>query len=102
MSDAKQISVETGDGVTRLVIRDRVTISQATELQEAALRVAAEPCDAVLDCSELTHLDSAAVQVLVALRNEFADSSTSMVIQGLDPVLQKYLEGTGLWARLVN
>jgi anti-anti-sigma factor len=96
------INVALGETESILAVYDRITVRLATELQEAALQVAAQPNDAVLDCTGLTHLDTAAIQVLIALRSEFASSSTEMRIHGLDEAVQTSMEASGLWARLVG
>lgn len=57
----------TSAGGKRVVLRGRVTVVDAAEFHRLAVGVAADATPVVVDCTAATHLDAAAVQVILAL-----------------------------------
>lgn len=77
---ANSIQVEAGDGVRRLVLAGPVGLEQTADLHHAALEIAAAGGDLEIDWCGATHLGSAPLQVLLALREELAAQGCSLAV----------------------
>ena len=76
-----EITVVESDGTAQLCLKGHVTAQSAGELHQAALRVADRPV--VVRCGEVERLDAAALQVLLALRNEARRHGRPFAVEGM-------------------
>jgi anti-anti-sigma factor len=79
-----------------------VTISQAASLRDALLaRLAQAPRTLTLDMSEVTEVDSAGAQLLLATRTALSRAGGRLVIEPVSPTVRHGLALVGL-AHLLN
>lgn len=87
-------------GPTTLRVCGRATVAHAGELHQAALASFAATGDVTIDCDAVTHLDSAAGQVLLSLAREVTRAGRRVLVRnatgqvrgvvrlmGIDPTL---------------
>ena len=97
-SSALPVSVEddpTGTGGKRVVLRGRVTVADAAEFKRAAVAVAAGYGPVTVDCKAATHLDAAAVQMVIALGRAVEEGGRRCVVEAGEASALFRLAGLG-------
>lgn len=80
--------VDYDGGRARLALFGRVTVAHARELHAAAVALAAGAGDVTLDCRDAEYLDTAAVQVLIALRRDMERAGRGCEVAGESAALR--------------
>jgi anti-anti-sigma factor len=86
---------ETADG-PRLVLRGQMNLCTAAELHREALACLARRADVTVDCAQAEHLDTAALQVLLALKEALREAGKLLRLTGACESIQNYLRLAGL------
>jgi len=68
-------------GGKRVVLRGRVTVADAAEFKRVAVALAGGNSPVTVDCTSATHLDAAAVQVVIALGRAVEESGRRCVVE---------------------
>jgi anti-anti-sigma factor len=83
-----------------LRIRGTVDVSVAQELLEAARGASLSTTPISVDCTELERLDTATVQILVALCRKQQARGASVRLKGVSPAVRAFLELLGATSAL--
>ena len=90
-------SIERDEGrPLRLVLRGDVNIYAAALLHELALTLLQEQEDVVVSCEELACVDASALQVLLALAQDFRSRGRSVRLAGVSAELEGLLQLAGV------
>ena len=79
----------------RLQLAGLVGFAHAVDLRDRAVALASGGGDVVVDCAGVTHLDTGAVQVLLALRIAVEEQGLRFAMEGLPAELAERLTGWG-------
>jgi anti-anti-sigma factor len=79
-----------------LVLRGDLTIYQAGQLYEAALALLEQEADVVVSCREVVQIDTAILQILLALQRELQSRGRSLQLAGVSVELGHLLELAGM------
>lgn len=88
--------VVVGEGRVRLLLTGEVGIGTAPRLRRAALAAVGRGAEVEIDCGRATRLDGAALQVLLALRQEQADRGLGFRLIGADGPVREAAAAAGL------
>jgi anti-anti-sigma regulatory factor len=86
--DAQQLS--------RMTIGDAPALSDAGNVREAALAALAAGGDVDVDCTGVTHLHGAVMQVLLCLRCELERGGRRLVLSNVPANVQRFMDLAGL------
>ena len=99
--DLTPVSIERRDGESlALVLSGDVDIYCAAALRESAETLLQEQADIVVACEGLSHLDTSALQVLLALRRELNLRGRSLRLSGVSSAVAGILQLAGVDAAL--
>jgi anti-anti-sigma regulatory factor len=98
MTDAPFIVVDDADrpGSSRLLLRGRIRIADATGLHRAALDLAARGGNVAVDCGGAEYLDPAAIQVVLGLGRELTGRGRRCDVTGVTGPLAEEFRLAGL------
>jgi anti-anti-sigma factor len=85
-----------------LVLRDDVDIYCAGPLHESADALLQEQEDVVVSCEALSHLDTSALQILLALREELQTRGRSLRLAGISADVETLLRLAGVRSLLLS
>jgi anti-sigma B factor antagonist len=97
-----QVSTEVRDGVGFIAVVGEVDGSTSAELRDAFLAVLGDGArDLVIDCAELTFIDSSGLGALITANRAASLQFGSVTIRNPSAMVLRLLEITGLDSRLV-
>lgn len=88
---SEEIRIVTVGDRRHLVLTGHVGILHAEELLATARAIETEGCDVVVSGEALEHLDTAALQILLALRTALVSRGRTLLVQGLPESVRHYL-----------
>ncbi len=89
------VNAEEGRPLT-LILRGDLTIYQADPLHETAMALLQSEADVVVSCGEVVQLDTAILQILLALQRELQSRGKNFRLEGLSVGLRELLELAGV------
>lgn len=95
-----EIARGAGAGGARLRLQGTINLFHAAALHAAALEVLAGHGDVRVECAEVEHLDSSALQVLLALAAALRAEGRALRLQDVPAGVQRYLRLSALDAPL--
>ena len=90
------IRVERSAIQARVVLSSAVNLFVVTELHGIAVELLAAGLPVVVDCLEVTHLDGAVCQVLLALRRDLRDKGADLTLVGVPETVARFLRRGGM------
>ncbi|WP_326826649.1 STAS domain-containing protein [Streptosporangium sp. NBC_01756] len=91
------VSDDTLEDVTMLALAGELDFTNAErfhhDLQES---IGSEPCDLIIDLSDLTFCDSTGIQIFLAVRKLVHDRGNTIALARLHPRLERLFHLTGL------
>jgi anti-anti-sigma factor len=94
------IRIETSEGLTTLRLEGAIGVAQARALHARALELASQGGDVTVRASLVSHLDAAAVQVLIALSAALKSRGRTLAIADLPVSVSHTLQLAGLGTAL--
>ena len=87
---------QAGEGLTELELSGEVNVFSAAQLHEEAMRLADQGCEVLVAAEQLTGLDAAIVQVLLALKMALGRQGRRLQFRGVTEELGETLRIAGL------
>jgi len=84
-----------------LALRGDLNLDLARRVHDAALEAVEAGGNLIVDCTEATHIDGSAAQVLLALEGALEQGGRSLQIRGASDGVRKYLGWSGLGGHFV-
>jgi anti-sigma B factor antagonist len=85
------------DGVAIICVEGEVDLSNAVDLRDASLAALSDGASSlVVDCTELTFIDSTGLGALISAYREAHERLGSVTIRHATPMMLRVLETTGL------
>ena len=103
MESEKEAAVTIGEraGKRAIVLRGAIDIFFAADLRQAALTLLETGADIAVCCEKLERLDTAALQILLALKKELEQSGNNLQVIGLSSEPARLLDLAGLAGHLL-
>jgi anti-anti-sigma factor len=97
LSDTSPITVQQrSEGRSELKLEGDLSVFQSAELHRTAMQLLEQGRDVAVDCTDVSSLDCAAVQVLLALREGLAAQGKALEFTVLSPATREALVLSGL------
>ncbi|HEX2507207.1 MAG TPA: STAS domain-containing protein [Miltoncostaeaceae bacterium] len=94
--EAFTVAVDVGDGTARLTLGGELDLAGGERFREALeAALAARHRDVVIECGELTYIDSTGISLICQARLGLQDGGT-LVLRGAQPGTQRAIELCGL------
>ena len=93
------ISVSRSESECVLKLQGSLQLEIGRRLHEAALEIAANDRNVIVDCSQLAHLDGSSAQVLLALKLALERANGTLSLRQVPEPVEKYLGWAGLTAQ---
>lgn len=101
--DSQSIFVHTNaDGRNELKLVGDINVCLSADLHGECVRIARQSKDAVINCEEVDSLDTAAFQILTALKDSLALQDKELQFVGLSPELAETVELAGMKQQLLG